>query len=444
MTLDTSITRHINQLIRALEMLDQPIIMQVVDLLMRAWFDKHNIFIIGNGGSASTASHMGNDFAKLVVKGQPRFRAMSLTDNVSLLTAWANDNAYEHTFAEQLRNLCQPNDILIAISCSGNSPNILNAVNVAHEFGATVIAFTGNDGGRLAGMADWCIKAEVDYIGQQEDIHLVLDHLITRLLRKWIEDIAAQSARPPRALILAAGEGSRLLPLTLTRPKPMLPIDGKPLLEHIISWLRHYGISEQGINLHHCPQVIMDHFGNGDAQQVRIVYSQEDTILGTAGAARKLGDFLGTGTFIVVYGDVLTNLDLASLLRYHYARVAQNPATGVTLSLYRVPNPTEVGLVGMDGYGRINRFVEKPKAEEVFTNLANAGVMIVEPHVLEQIPPDTFCDFGLHLLPMLLAAGVPMYGWVVPFGTYLLDIGSPEKYEQAQREWALHGRAFAK
>ncbi len=105
-----------------------------------------------------------------------------------------------------------------------------------------------------------------------------------------------------------------------------------------------------------------------------------------------------------------------------------------------MPNPTEVGLVGLDGNGRITRFLEKPRPEEVFTDLANAGVLVVEPSVLDAIPDGEFSDFGLDVLPALLAAGAPLYGWPIPEGAYLLDIGSLEKYSQAQREWPVRAR----
>lgn len=243
------------------------------------------------------------------------------------------------------------------------------------------------------------------------------------------------NTRSPKSLILAAGEGTRLRPLTLDRPKPMLPIHGKPLLEHTIGLLRQHGIQDIAINLHYCPEVIVRHFGDGTAMGVRIFYSHEEMILGTAGAARKLNGFLGNHPLVVFYGDVLTNLNLSALLASHGQNVIHDPRTKVTLSLYHVPNPTEVGLVGLDDGGRITCFVEKPKAEQVFTDLANAGVLVIEPDAVNMIPPDTFYDFGLHLFPQLLEAGVSIYGWVIPEGTYLLDIGTPEKYAQAQREW---------
>jgi mannose-1-phosphate guanylyltransferase/phosphomannomutase len=239
----------------------------------------------------------------------------------------------------------------------------------------------------------------------------------------------------PRALVLAAGEGSRLRPLTLDRPKPMVPIAGQPLLEHTLGWLRHHGVRELAINLHYKPAAIVDHFGDGARFGVHVKYSYEDPILGTAGAARYLEEFLCRGRFLVVYGDVLTDLDLEVLLAFHRERLAEVPNAGATLSLYRVPNPTEVGLVGLDSYGRITRFIEKPRPEEVFTDLANAGVMIVEPHVIRHIPAGICYDFGRDLLPALLKLGIPLFGWVIPDSSFLLDIGTPEKYASAQREW---------
>jgi NDP-sugar pyrophosphorylase family protein len=287
----------------------------------------------------------------------------------------------------------------------------------------------------LAEMVDLCIRAPAAHIGHQEDIHMILDHLAASTLRQWTAEIAERLARPPRALILAAGEGSRLRPLTLDRPKPMLPIAGQPLLEHTVRWLRGYGVEEIAVNLHYKPEAILSYFGDGSTFDVRMTYSHEDPILGTAGAVGKLADFLGGGPFVVVYGDVLTDLNLRDLLALHHERAVRDANTGVTMSLYHVPNPTEVGLVGTDGGGRVTRFLEKPKPEEVFTDLANAGILVVEPGIIERIPRDTFCDFGIHLLPQLLAEGVLLYGWPIPAGTYLLDIGTPEKYNQAQSEW---------
>lgn len=251
-------------------------------------------------------------------------------------------------------------------------------------------------------------------------------------------DMPVRSAAEVRALVLAAGEGTRLRPLTLDRPKPMVPIDGKPLLDHTIGWLRDQGITEIAINLHYKPEVITAYFADGSRFGVNLHYSREHKLLGTAGAVRKIKDWIDGCTLVVVYGDVLTDLDVRSLLEAHRRHCAHDPSTAVTMSLYHVPNPTEVGLVGMDDYGKVNRFVEKPRPSEVFTDLANAGVLIVQPAVIDLIPEDTFCDFGMHIFPMLLQAGLSIYGWVIPADAYLMDIGSPEKYAQANRDWPMH------
>ena len=242
-----------------------------------------------------------------------------------------------------------------------------------------------------------------------------------------------------KALILAAGEGTRLRPLTLDRPKPMLPIGGRPLLEHIVAWLRHHGVTRIAINLHHRPHVVMDHFGSGSAFGVEITYSVEDEILGTAGGAKRLSAFLDE-TFVLAYGDVLTDLALGTLLDFHRSR----PKTPhLSICLYRVPNPWDCGIVRLDEQGRVLEFVEKPKRHEVFSDLASSGVLVVDPELLSYIPDGRFYDFGLDLFPALLEAGVPLYGWTLPESAYLVDVGSPERYARVQREWPTEAaRAF--
>jgi len=233
-----------------------------------------------------------------------------------------------------------------------------------------------------------------------------------------------------KAIILCAGEGTRLRPLTLDRPKPMLLIGEKPLLEHLILWLRGHGITRMAMNLHHKPHTVLEYFGDGARWGVEITYSLEDSILGTAGAVKKLQSYVD-GTFAVVYGDLLTNLDITSLARYHRAKGGM-----ATVALYRVDNPSACGLVELDSAGRILRFVEKPPPDEVFTELASTGVFVLEPEILEYVPPHIFYDFGHDLFPRLLREAVPMYGYPIAQDEYLIDIGTPEKYQRAQREWA--------
>jgi D-sedoheptulose 7-phosphate isomerase len=145
------------------------------------------IFVIGNGGSAATASHMMNDLNKgtLGHKGDAawkRFRVIALTDNVSLMTAWANDTDYNHVFSEPLKNLAQRGDVLIAISASGNSPNIIAAVEAAKQMGISVLGLGGFTGGKLAKMADVCFVVPSNGYGPVEDVHMILDHIITGYL----------------------------------------------------------------------------------------------------------------------------------------------------------------------------------------------------------------------------------------------------------------------
>lgn len=232
-----------------------------------------------------------------------------------------------------------------------------------------------------------------------------------------------------KTFILAAGEGTRLHPLKLDVPKPMVPINGTPLLEIIINQLQQQGFRDLIINLHHRPEAITNFFDTGERFGVHITYSYEEELLGTAGAVKNVESLLGE-TFIVVYGDVLTDLDYPRLIRFHRQKKAV-----VTISLYRVDNPTQVGLVEMDQESRVTAFVEKPAADQVFTDLANAGILICEPEILELVPPATFFDFGHDLLPLLMERDYPIYGLPIKESTLLIDIGTPEKYERAQMAW---------
>ncbi len=226
-----------------------------------------------------------------------------------------------------------------------------------------------------------------------------------------------------KAMILAAGEGRRLRPLTNHLPKPMLPVGGKPLLEHIIINLRHSGITEFAVNLHHLPQAVTDYFGDGSRLGVKLRYSIEDRLLGSAGGVKRVEDFFDE-PFVVYYGDVFTLADIRPMIAHHYR-------SGVlaTMGLYPVPDPWNRGIVEMDAAHLITRFVEKPAPEEAFSNLANAGIYVLEPDILSRIPADQPFDFGRDVFPALLADGQRVAGYVI--GDTLIDIGLPEKYEEA-------------
>jgi mannose-1-phosphate guanylyltransferase len=230
-----------------------------------------------------------------------------------------------------------------------------------------------------------------------------------------------------KGLILAAGEGQRLLPLTLNCPKSMLPVAGRPLLGHIVTHLRHHGVTQLAINLHHKPDVITAHFGNGRRWGVQILYSYEQQLLGSAGAAKKLAWFFDQ-TFVVFYGDLYTTLNLRPLISFHCRHGAM-----ATVALYEVPNPTACGIVELDNRQRVRRFVEKPAPDEVFSNLANAGVYVLEPSVLRFVGSQLPFDFGHDLFPTLLDLGLPVMGF--PIQEFLIDIGTPDKYLALQQTY---------
>jgi D-sedoheptulose 7-phosphate isomerase len=176
---------YLTGLAEVVRAISRPDVTAVVDALEAAWREDRQVLLIGNGGSAATASHMMNDLNKFTLApGRPRMRALALTDNVPLMTAWGNDAAYEDIFVEPLRNFARPGDVLVLISTSGNSPNVVKAAEAARDLGLRTIAFTGDKGGRLAGMCDLVVRIPSPHIGQQEDGHMILDHVIAGALRE--------------------------------------------------------------------------------------------------------------------------------------------------------------------------------------------------------------------------------------------------------------------
>jgi NDP-sugar pyrophosphorylase family protein len=221
-----------------------------------------------------------------------------------------------------------------------------------------------------------------------------------------------------KAMILAAGEGTRLRPLTLAFPKPMVPVAGVPLLQRTVALLQNAGISQIAVNLFHRPESIETTFGDA------LHYSHENELLGTAGGVKKLENFFDT-TFLVLYGDNYYKFDPAPLLAFHKETNAL-----ATLATFTTPNPTACGLIETDDRGKVTRFVEKPPADEVFTDQASAGVYVLEPQVLSLIPSDSPCDFGRDVFPALLRE-FPGRAFARPLDGYLKDTGTPENYRQA-------------
>lgn len=181
------IQNYISTLQQTLDKLPQHLVVKVIEALERARLQGRQVFIMGNGGSASTASHFVCDLAKNTRReGSSHYRVIGLTDNMAIFSAYANDDGYESVFAKQLENLILPDDIVIGISASGNSQNVLNAIQLAKERGAMTIAFTGFDGGRIGKLVDINIHVMSDIIEHVEDIHLMLEHMIVKAIKEGL------------------------------------------------------------------------------------------------------------------------------------------------------------------------------------------------------------------------------------------------------------------
>ena len=226
-----------------------------------------------------------------------------------------------------------------------------------------------------------------------------------------------------KAVVMAGGEGTRLRPLTSNQPKPMVPIVGKPCMEHILELLRSHGFEDVIVTVAFLPQAIRSYFGSGESLGMNVEYSVEESPAGTAGSVRLAGGRLDD-TFLVISGDALCDVDLTKLVEFHKEKRAS-----VTIGLKSVDNPLEFGIVVTDDEGRIERFLEKPSWGQVFSDTINTGIYVVEPEVLRHVPTDRPYDFSKELFPLLLEMGRPMYGYVMD--GYWQDIGNLDQYRQA-------------
>src|SRR5437868_6167201 len=226
-----------------------------------------------------------------------------------------------------------------------------------------------------------------------------------------------------RAVVMAGGEGTRLRPLTSNQPKPMVPIVGKPCMEHILELLRDHGFHEILVTVAFLPQSIRSYFGDGSSLGVEIEYSVEEIPLGTAGSVRLASGRL-EDTTLIISGDALCDIDLTRLVEFHRERNA-----AVTIGLKSVDNPLEFGIVVTDEDGRVERFLEKPSWGQVFSDTLNTGIYVVEPEALSHVPTEGSYDFSKQLFPLLLEMGRPIYGFVCE--GYWQDIGNLDQYRQA-------------
>jgi NDP-sugar pyrophosphorylase family protein len=229
-----------------------------------------------------------------------------------------------------------------------------------------------------------------------------------------------QSPAVTKAVILAAGLGTRLGDLTRDRPKVMVPICGKPMLEHHVEWLRSAGVEEFFFNLHYLPEVITDHFGDGSRWGVSIRYSHEDRLQGTAGSLRAFRHFLDQ-RFLVQYGDVFSRLDVAALSRFHLDR-----AGSASLVVHPSSHPHDSDIVSLDGDGLISQIHHKP-GDARFGNIGNAGAYLLEPVVFDHLSSDPCedVDFCKDLFPEMQLQGHKLFGYNTD--DLLLDVGTPER-----------------
>ncbi len=234
-----------------------------------------------------------------------------------------------------------------------------------------------------------------------------------------------------KAVIMAGGEGTRLRPLTCGRPKPMVPVANKPVMEHIIDLLKKHGIHDIAVTLQYLPELIREYFDDGKAFGVRMRYYVEQKPLGTAGSVKNVEDFL-EDPFLVISGDALTDIDLGNAIAFHKSKRAM-----ATLVLKRVDIPLEYGVVVTDDSGRIVRFLEKPSWGEVFSDTVNTGIYILSPEIFNWIKSDEVFDFSKDLFPALLKENKPLYGYVT--NDYWCDIGDICAYMQANMD-VLNGK----
>lgn len=240
-----------------------------------------------------------------------------------------------------------------------------------------------------------------------------------------------------KAMLLSAGLGTRLRPLTDRLPKCMVPVAGKPVLQRNIEWLRSQGITELVVNLHHYPDAVTGYFGDGSAFGVHLEYSYEPELLGTAGALWGARRLLSAPRFWVLYADNLVNCSLERMESLHLARGAT-----LTMGLFWRQNVSASGVVGLDGQGRITGFKEKPAAHEVLSQWVNAGIFLCEARVHQFIPAGQASDFGHDVLPAMLSAGEPLYGYTLGPEETLHWIDTPDdlaRTESVLREGTLTG-----
>lgn len=432
-------------------------------LLYDAWQHDRAVWVFGNGGSASCASHHVADYVKTAaVPSKRRLRAFSLGDNKEILTAIGNDVDYDDIFRYLLEAYARPGDLAVAISCSGNSPNVLRACEWAQANAVTVVALTGFRGGGLRDLADLHINIPCDNYGMIEDVHLSIGHMVTQMLRTRVaievpftscEVLPAARAAilPPlgaggvrqqtstgstsnrggacengnaKVLVLAGGLGTRLRPLTDRMPKCLLEIAGRPLLDYWFDRFAEANLEEVLINTHHGPGEMRKYIDQvNELGRFRLQEAFEPELLGSAGTIHANRGFADDADdVVIVYADNLSDVDLKDLIRFH--RSHEDP---LTMMLFRTSQPELCGIAQMDKEQRIVSFAEKP--EQPNGNLANAGVYVVTANAYREIADMNAFDLGYDVLLKFVGR---MRGW--EWEGYHCDVGTPESLVHARKD----------
>jgi len=233
-------------------------------------------------------------------------------------------------------------------------------------------------------------------------------------------------------MILAAGKGTRLYPVTVDLPKALVPVAGVPLITYLVKWLSSHSIDEVVVNTHHLGEQIKTYLGNGADFGASIHYSAEAELVGTAGSIKTAERFFEhCDSFVVHYGDVLTDFDLTKMMDFH---LAQNGIA--TLALLRTDTPWESGMVQLSSCGKVKGFLEKPPVGSIAGGLLNGGTYILKREILDYIPEQEFYDFGQDLFPQLISLNNPIYGYVLDKSAYLLDIGTLARYRKVNEDVA--------
>jgi mannose-1-phosphate guanylyltransferase/phosphomannomutase len=234
-----------------------------------------------------------------------------------------------------------------------------------------------------------------------------------------------------KAVVLAAGVGSRLDPLTTQMPKPMVPVANRPVMEHILNLLKRHGVKQVYSNLHHLPEKLVEYFGDGSRLGFNIHFYTEPVLTGDAGGVRAMKQNLMDDTFIVLMGDLMTDADIASIVAAHRKKGAL-----ATIGLKRVDDVTQFGVAMLNKEGFITGFQEKPAQHEALSDLASTGIYVLEPEVFKHIPDEGTYGFGRQLFPSLLQKGLPVLGYEIH--GYWSDVGTIKQYKQANFD-ALDG-----